>query len=37
MNFAELGLMPQLLEAITAAGYTDPTTVQLEAIIISYI
>ena len=32
MNFAELGLLPQLLEAITAAGYTDPTAVQLEAI-----
>ncbi len=32
MNFAELGLKSPLLEAITAAGYTEPTAVQLEAI-----
>ncbi len=32
MNFTELGLSPKVLEAITAAGYTTPTTIQAEAI-----
>ncbi len=32
MAFAELGLAPKLLEAVTAAGYTEPTAVQREAI-----
>jgi superfamily II DNA/RNA helicase len=32
MNFSELGLSPKVLEAITAAGYTTPTTIQAEAI-----
>jgi superfamily II DNA/RNA helicase len=32
MNFSELGLSPKVLEAITAAGYTIPTTIQAEAI-----
>ena len=32
MNFSELGLSAKVLEAITAAGYTTPTTIQAEAI-----
>ena len=32
MNFSELGLSPKVLEAISAAGYTTPTTIQAEAI-----
>lgn len=32
MSFADLGLSPKLLEAIAAAGYTDPTPIQKEAI-----
>jgi len=32
MNFSDLGLSPKVLEAITAAGYTTPTTIQAEAI-----
>ena len=32
MNFSELGLSPKVLEAIAAAGYTTPTTIQAEAI-----
>lgn len=32
MTFAELGLSPKLLEAIEAAGYTDPTPIQAGAI-----
>ncbi|MEX6631989.1 DEAD/DEAH box helicase [Hyphococcus lacteus] len=32
MSFAELGLSPKLLEAITAAGYENPTPIQKEAI-----
>ena len=32
MNVSELGLSPKVLEAITAAGYTTPTTIQAEAI-----
>ena len=32
MTFAELGLSPKLLEAIDAAGYTEPTPIQAGAI-----
>ncbi len=32
MNFADLGLSPKVLEAVTAAGYTTPTAIQAEAI-----
>jgi superfamily II DNA/RNA helicase len=32
MTFAELGLSPKLLEAIEAAGYTEPTPIQAGAI-----
>ena len=32
MSFAELGLSPRTLEAVTAAGYTTPTPIQAEAI-----
>lgn len=32
MAFATLGLAPQLLRAVTAAGYTHPTPVQVQAI-----
>ena len=32
MNFSDLGLSPKVLEAIAAAGYTTPTTIQAEAI-----
>ncbi|WP_411816021.1 DEAD/DEAH box helicase [Hyphococcus sp. DH-69] len=32
MSFADLGLSPKLLEAITAAGYENPTPIQKEAI-----
>ena len=32
MNFSDLGLSPKVLEAITVAGYTTPTTIQAEAI-----
>ena len=32
MNFTELGLSPKVLEAIIAAGYTTPTTIQAQAI-----
>jgi ATP-dependent RNA helicase RhlE len=32
MNFAELGLCPPLLQALTAEGYTTPTPIQLQAI-----
>ncbi|MEZ5891814.1 MAG: DEAD/DEAH box helicase [Parvularculaceae bacterium] len=32
MSFADLGLSPKLLEAITAAGYTNPTPIQTAAI-----
>jgi ATP-dependent RNA helicase DeaD len=31
-NFAELGLSPALLEALTALGYEEPTPIQQEAI-----
>ena len=32
MSFAELGLMPELLTALDAVGYTSPTPIQREAI-----
>ncbi|MFN2100386.1 DEAD/DEAH box helicase [Altererythrobacter sp. MF3-039] len=32
MTFADLGLSPQLLKAVDAAGYTEPTDIQAEAI-----
>ena len=32
MNFNELGLSPELLQAITATGYTTPTPIQEQAI-----
>ncbi|MDA3876743.1 MAG: DEAD/DEAH box helicase [Halothiobacillus sp.] len=32
MSFAELGLMPELLTALDAVGYTTPTPIQREAI-----
>ncbi len=32
MAFATLGLAPQLLQAVTAAGFTQPTAVQTQAI-----
>jgi len=32
MNFAELGLIPELLQAVTDAGYTEPTPIQQQAI-----
>ena len=27
MSFADLGLMPELLKAVTDAGYTEPTPI----------
>ncbi len=32
MNFADLGLSPDLLKAVADAGYTEPTAIQAEAI-----
>jgi superfamily II DNA/RNA helicase len=32
MSFADLGLSPELLQAVTDAGYTDPTPIQASAI-----
>ena len=32
MNFADLGLMPELLRAVEDAGYTQPTPIQAQAI-----
>ncbi|HET8587788.1 MAG TPA: DEAD/DEAH box helicase, partial [Candidatus Limnocylindria bacterium] len=32
MSFSELGLAPELLRAVSAQGYTDPTPVQRQAI-----
>ncbi|MDR2688339.1 MAG: DEAD/DEAH box helicase [Azoarcus sp.] len=32
MSFADLGLIPELLQAVTEAGYTDPTPIQQQAI-----
>ncbi|MCB2067577.1 MAG: DEAD/DEAH box helicase, partial [Erythrobacter sp.] len=31
-TFADLGLSPELLQAVEAAGYTTPTPIQAEAI-----
>ncbi len=32
MNFADLGLLPELLRAVEDAGYTEPTPIQVQAI-----
>ncbi len=32
MTFADLGLSPELLQAVETAGYTEPTAIQAEAI-----
>ena len=32
MNFAELGLLPELLQSVADAGYTEPTPIQQQAI-----
>ena len=32
MSFADLGLIPELLQAVADAGYTDPTPIQTQAI-----
>ena len=32
MNFADLGLSDELLQAVEAAGYTTPTPIQEQAI-----
>jgi ATP-dependent RNA helicase RhlE len=32
MNFAELGLRPEIVRAVAGAGYTDPTSIQERAI-----
>jgi len=32
MTFADLGLSPELLAAVEAAGYTEPTPIQVQAI-----
>ena len=32
MKFEDLGLLPELLQAVTAAGYTEPTPIQVQAI-----
>ena len=32
MNFSELELSPELLQAVTDAGYTTPTPIQEKAI-----
>ena len=32
MTFADLGLSPELLQAVEAAGYTEPTPIQAQAI-----
>ncbi len=32
MSFAELGLIPELLQAVADAGYTEPTPIQRQAI-----
>ncbi len=32
MNFSELGLSPEILQAISDAGYTNPTPIQQQAI-----
>ena len=32
MSFADLGLIPELLQAVAETGYTDPTPIQAQAI-----
>jgi ATP-dependent RNA helicase RhlE len=32
MNFADLGLLPELLQAVEDAGYSEPTPIQVQAI-----
>ena len=32
MPFSKLGLSPKVLEGVEAAGYTDPTPIQLRAV-----
>src|SRR5579862_4129524 len=32
MNFSEIGLSPELLQAVQDAGYTEPTPIQQQAI-----
>jgi ATP-dependent RNA helicase RhlE len=32
MSFSELGLMPELLQAVAEGGYTEPTPIQAQAI-----
>ena len=32
MNFSEIGLSPELLQAVYDAGYTNPTPIQHKAI-----
>ena len=32
MNFADLGLIPELLQAVADSGYTEPTPIQAQAI-----
>ena len=32
MNFADLGLIPELLKAVADTGYTEPTPIQAQAI-----
>jgi ATP-dependent RNA helicase RhlE len=32
MSFADLGLAPEILKAVTEEGYTDPTPIQAESI-----
>ena len=32
MSFADLGLSPAILSAVTAKGYTDPSPIQAQAI-----
>jgi len=32
MKFEELGLLPELLQAVAATGYTEPTPIQVQAI-----
>ena len=31
-SFAELGLLPELLKAVSEQGYTEPTPIQAQAI-----
>ena len=32
MKFEDLGLLPELLQAVADNGYTDPTPIQVQAI-----